>query len=72
VFVRGIWSVTSTVLALGCLRPISARRAGERAGWLRCAAVAAGFAAFIVTLRSILAGVVCGELLMLAGKWWLG
>jgi hypothetical protein len=39
--------------------------------WLR-AAVAAGFAAFIVMRRSTLAGVVCGELVMLAGKWWLG
>jgi branched-subunit amino acid transport protein len=41
-------------------------------GWLRYAAVAAGFASFIATRRSIFAGVVCGELLMLAGKWWLG
>jgi hypothetical protein len=41
-------------------------------GWLRYGAVAAGFASFIVTRRSIFAGVVCGELLMLAGKWWLG
>jgi hypothetical protein len=40
--------------------------------WLRYAAVAAGFAAFMVTRRSTLAGVVCGELMMLAGKWWLG
>jgi hypothetical protein len=36
------------------------------------AAVAAGFAVFIVTRRSTPAGVVCGELVMLAGKWWLG
>jgi branched-subunit amino acid transport protein len=41
-------------------------------GWLRYAAVAAGFAAFVITRRSIFAGVVCGELLLLAGKWWLG
>src|SRR4030081_3475688 len=40
-------------------------------GWLRYGAVAAGFAAFIVARRSTLAGVVCGELVMLAGKWWL-
>lgn len=39
---------------------------------LRYAAVAAGFAAFAATGRSTLAGVLCGELLMLAGKWWLG
>jgi hypothetical protein len=40
--------------------------------WLRYAAVAAGVAAFILTRRSIFAGVVCGEVVMLAGKWWLG
>jgi branched-subunit amino acid transport protein len=39
---------------------------------LRYGAVAAGFAVFMVTRRSIFAGVVGGELLMLAGKWWLG
>ena len=39
---------------------------------LRYAAVTAGFAAFVVARRSTLAGVVCGELVMLAGKWWLG
>jgi hypothetical protein len=28
--------------------------------------------AFMLTRRSIFAGVVCGEIFMLAGKWWLG
>jgi hypothetical protein len=32
----------------------------------------AGFAVFMVTRRSIVAGVVCGEIVMLSGKWWLG
>ncbi len=41
-------------------------------GLLRYGAVAAGLAVFIVTRRSIFAGVVCGEIVMLAGKWWLG
>jgi hypothetical protein len=41
-------------------------------GWLRYTAVATGFAAFLVARRSTLAGVVCGELVMLAGKWWIG
>ena len=40
--------------------------------WLRYGAVAAGFAVFMVTRRSIFAGVVSGEIVMLAGKWWLG
>src|SRR5450432_2799854 len=39
--------------------------------WLRYGAAAAGFAVFMATRRSILAGVVGGELVMLAGKWWL-
>ena len=41
-------------------------------GWLRYGAVAAGFAVFMLTWRSIFAGVVGGEIVMLAGKWWLG
>jgi branched-subunit amino acid transport protein len=41
-------------------------------GLLRYGAVAAGLAAFIATRRSIFAGVVCGEIVMLAGKWALG
>jgi hypothetical protein len=41
-------------------------------GPLRYGAVAAGFLAFAATRRSTLAGVVCGEIVMLAGKWWLG
>ncbi len=39
---------------------------------LRYGAVVVGFAAFMLTRRSIFAGVVCGEVVMLAGKWWLG
>jgi hypothetical protein len=26
----------------------------------------------MLTRRSIFAGVVCGEIVLLAGKWWLG
>jgi branched-subunit amino acid transport protein len=39
---------------------------------LRYGALVAGFIAFMLLRRSILAGVVCGEIVMLAGKWWLG
>lgn len=39
---------------------------------LRYGAVALGFAAFVATRQSILAGVVCGEAILLIGKWWLG
>src|SRR4051812_25849060 len=41
-------------------------------GFLRYGAVTAGFLVFIVAGRSIFAGVVCGEIVMLAAKWWLG
>ena len=40
--------------------------------WLRYCAVAAGFAVFMLTRRSIFAGVVAGEIVLVAGKWWLG
>lgn len=39
---------------------------------LRYGAVVAGFAVFLVTRRSIFAGVAFGEIVMIAGKWWLG
>jgi branched-subunit amino acid transport protein len=40
--------------------------------WLRYGAVAAGLLVFTLTRRSIFAGVVFGEIVLLAGKWWLG
>src|SRR5437660_11624558 len=39
---------------------------------VRYGAVAAGLVVFLLTRRSIFAGVVTGEVFMLAGKWWLG
>jgi hypothetical protein len=39
---------------------------------LRYGALAAGFVAFMLTWRSIQAGVLAGEVVMFAGKWWLG
>ena len=39
---------------------------------LRYGAVGAGLLVFLLTRRSIFAGVVAGEVFMLAGKWWLG
>jgi branched-subunit amino acid transport protein len=38
----------------------------------RYGAVVVGFVVFLLTKRSIFAGVICGEIVMLAGKWWLG
>src|SRR5271170_403394 len=71
VWVRAV----ATAILAGVIAQILVSPPGALAGvpgWLRYAAVAAGFAVFIVTRRSIFAGVVRGELVMLAGKWWLG
>jgi hypothetical protein len=38
----------------------------------RYGALIAGFIVFMLTRRSIFAGVVSGEVVMLVGKWWLG
>ncbi|MFN5035231.1 MAG: AzlD domain-containing protein, partial [Bradyrhizobium sp.] len=40
--------------------------------WLRYGAVAAGFVAFTLARKSIFAGVIVGEVVMIAGKYWLG
>ena len=71
VWVRAV----ATAILAGVIAQILVQPPGALASvpdWLRYAAVAGGFAAFIVTRRSTLAGVVCGEVLMLAAKWWLG
>lgn len=39
---------------------------------VRFGSVAVGFAVYLATRKSVFAGVVAGELLVLTGKWWLG
>jgi branched-subunit amino acid transport protein len=39
---------------------------------VRYGAAVAGFAVYLVARRSVFAGVVAGEIVILAGKWWLG
>ena len=71
----GLGEAVATAILAGVIAQILVQPPGALASvpdWLRYGAVAAGFAAFIVTRRSIFAGVVCGELVMLAGTWWLG
>lgn len=41
-------------------------------GIVRYSAIAAGFAVYIAMRKSVFAGVVAGELVVIAGKWWLG
>jgi hypothetical protein len=71
-----VWvrAVVTAILA-GVIAQILVQPPGALAsvpGWLRYGAVVGGFADFMVTQRSIFAGVVCGEIVMLSGKWWLG
>jgi len=65
----------ATAILAGVIAQILVQPPGALASvpdWLRYGAVAAGLAAFILTRRSIFAGVACGEIVMLVGKWWLG
>lgn len=41
-------------------------------GGVRYGAAAVGFAVYLVARRSVFAGVVAGEIVILAGTWWLG
>jgi branched-subunit amino acid transport protein len=71
VWVRAV----ATAILAGVIAQIVVQPPGALAsvaGWLRYSAVFAGFAAFMISRKSILAGVVCGEIVMLTGKWWLG
>ena len=71
-----IWvRAVATAILAGVIAQILVQPPGALADvpdWLRYAAVAAGLAVFMLTRRSIFAGVVCGEIVLLAGKWWLG
>ena len=71
VWVRAV----ATAILAGVIAQILVHPPGALASvpdWLRYGAVVAGFAAFLRRKRSIFAGVVCGEIVMVAGKWWLG
>ena len=71
-----IWvRAVATAILAGVIAQIVVQPPGALAsvpGFLRYGAVAAGFAAFVVARRSIFVGVACGEIVMLAGQWWLG
>jgi branched-subunit amino acid transport protein len=65
----------ATAILAGVIAEILVHPPGALAsvpGFLRYGAVVVGFIVFMLTRRSIFAGVVSGEFLMLAGKWWLG
>jgi branched-subunit amino acid transport protein len=65
----------ATAILAGVIAQILVQPPGALASvssFLRYGALGAGFVAFMLTRRSIFAGVVCGEIFMLAGKWWIG
>jgi hypothetical protein len=70
-----IWvRAVATAILAGVIAQIVVQPPGALAsvpGFLRYGAVAAGFLAFVLARRSIFIGVACGELVMLAGQWWL-
>lgn len=71
VWVRAVaTAILAGVIAQILLQPPGALASVPDA--LRYGAVVAGFAVFLVTKRSIFAGVACGEIVMIAGKWWIG
>jgi branched-subunit amino acid transport protein len=71
VWVRAV----ATAILAGVIAQILVQPPGALAGvpdWLRYGAVVAGFLVFWAAKRSIFAGVLCGEMMIVAGQWWLG
>ncbi|HEX7924735.1 MAG TPA: AzlD domain-containing protein [Bradyrhizobium sp.] len=71
VWVRAV----ATAILAGIIAQIVVQPPGALAGvpdWLRYGAVAAGFVAFMLARKSIFAGVIVGEIVLIAGKYWLG
>jgi len=71
VWVRAV----ATAILAGVIAQILVQPPGVLASvpdWLRYGSVAAGVVVFMLTRRSIFAGVACGEIALVAGKWWLG
>jgi branched-subunit amino acid transport protein len=65
----------ATAILAGVIAEILVRPPGALASvpdFLRYGALVVGFIVFMLTRRSIFAGVVSGEVVMLVGKWWLG
>lgn len=71
-----LWvKAVATAILAGVIAEILVHPPGALAsvpGFLRYGALIVGFIVFMLARRSIFAGVLCGELFMLAGKWWLG
>ncbi|MGY4224652.1 branched-subunit amino acid transport protein [Bradyrhizobium sp. USDA 4503] len=71
----GLGEAVATAILAGIIAQIVVQPPGALASvpdWLRYGAVAAGFVVFMLARKSIFAGVIAGEVVMIAGKYWLG
>ena len=71
VWVRAV----ATAILAGVIAQIVVQPPGALASvpaLLRYGAVAAGFAAFMLSRKSIFAGGAIGEVILVGGQWWLG
>jgi hypothetical protein len=70
-----VWRMVATAILAGVIAQILVVPPGALAtipAELRYGAVAVGLVVFMLTKRSIFLGVATGELVMVAGKYWLG
>jgi branched-subunit amino acid transport protein len=71
-----IWvRAVATAILAGVIAQIVVQPPGALASVpasLRYAAVVSGFLGFMGARKSIFAGVICGEIVLLGGQWWLG
>jgi branched-subunit amino acid transport protein len=71
-----VWvKAVATAILAGVIAEILMHPPGALASvpdFLRYGALVVSFIVFMLTRRSIFAGVVSGEVFMLVGKWWLG
>ncbi len=75
----GLWMQWVRAVATALLAAVVARLLLVPSGalvalplWLRASGVAAGLAGFLAFRRSVLAGVLIAEAVLVAGAWWLG
>lgn len=76
---NGVWMQWVRAVATALLAAVVARLLIVPNGalialplWLRAGAILAGVGGFLALRRSVLAGVLIAEIVLVAGAWWLG
>lgn len=76
---EGLWMQWVRAVATALLAAVVARLLLVPSGalvalplWLRVGGVASGIAGFLLVRRSVLAGVLTAEAVLVLGAWWLG